>query len=594
MHKAAELVFSGRTDTGARALLVPGGPNWAAQNAWVGARNINGGQMGTQFGLVTGSNASFNYQRMEFYPEIRLNSSVRLRGLYQIGGSFFGPQIVTGTPAVVGPFGPLEYGVYQNSASFGAFNPIDSGSWTQWWLTAEFPWGILVCGKRPAGFGTGVQYSRSNATSEGLDLVVPYGPFRIGLGGYLHRRQTWLKAARNGVIESGNPDSLGTARNISFFDGGTFPKQWDRDSDRTGEPLVFVTYWSGDFDIGAYYSWMKLHDGPQARLTWGDNASGQSLTTVTRDETVEDGSVYVKYNNGRFFFNTEVAWGRLQINYQLPQTLLGATPVILGGGGSPIAPQSIEAWKFGTEFGWLCGPLKVSLLYSWVPGPDRRHGIWINNQSWENVINGTFVGNSQYFQPYSLLMAYQYGSGLNAVDRNGEGFMTDAISYGARLDYAMAANLNFFGTFFYANRQSSGWGWGCLVPDGGANVVLLGRSDGLGQYVPATNNSFVVTGNNAAAPNISDGALGWEISAGFDWKLLENLRLTLRGSYWEPGNWFKYACIDKSLVESGTVTGGYITPKATDGAAIGSGWGVNPNRSIDPIWGMQSALRVNF
>jgi len=117
--------FFGAHDTGARALFVAGGPNWAAQDAWVGARNIIAGQMETQFGMVTGNNASFNYQRMEFYPEIRFNSSVRLRGLYQIGGSSFGPQIVTAVPVVVGPFGPLEYGVYQNSSSFGAFNHME-------------------------------------------------------------------------------------------------------------------------------------------------------------------------------------------------------------------------------------------------------------------------------------------------------------------------------------------------------------------------------------------------------------------------------------------------------------------------------------
>jgi len=70
--------------------------------------------------------------------------------------------------------------------------------------------------------------------------------------------------------------------------------------------------------------------------------------------------------------------------------------------------------------------------------------------------------------------------------------------------------------------------------------------------------------------------------------------LALRGSYWEAGNWFKYACIDKFQVASRTVIGGHVASKATDGAAIGSRWGVNPNRSIDPIWAMQSAFRVDF
>ncbi len=41
-----------------------------------------------------------------------------------------------------------------------------------------------------------------------------------------------------------------------------------------------------------------------------------------------------------------------------------------------------------------------------------------------------------------------------AVNGNGEGHMTDANSFGARLDYAVAANLNAYGAFFYARRVS--------------------------------------------------------------------------------------------------------------------------------------------
>jgi hypothetical protein len=147
--------------------------NWRSMNAWVGARTINA----RQYGLVTGQAASLNYQRVEFYPEIRINSAISLRGWYQIG-AVEAPAVVLGT-----------YGLYRNSSDPGAWNPISSGEWTQWWARAQTPWGIVVVGKRPLGFGIGAQYDGTNITSESLLLVAPYGPLRIGLGIYPYRRQ---------------------------------------------------------------------------------------------------------------------------------------------------------------------------------------------------------------------------------------------------------------------------------------------------------------------------------------------------------------------------------------------------------------------
>jgi len=618
--------FFGAFDTAAPGLFVAGGPNWAAMNGWVGARTVQGAT-GTQYGMVTGTNASFNYQRMELYPEIKINPAIRVRGTYQIGGTLplarpylLNEAAATGiaaTPVKLNQISPpFDYGVYENSARYGAWNPIDTGSWTQWWATIQIPWGLVAFGKRPLGFGIGVQYAESNATTETLIVVAPYGPFRLGLGAYLNRRQTFVNAYVDGSpfptnIATGGGLQLQVAgSNASFFDNGTFLKPWDHDSTRRYQPFVFLTYQSGCLDIGFLYECYAVHDGPHARATWGpltSTATGllvaNSWTTVTRDETLEDASVYVKYFNGRFFLNGELALFRANIHYSLPLTPVLPVTGLLAGGGSPYAPFAVEAWKFGTELGVVSGPAKVSLFFSWVPGPDRRAGVWINNQTWENVMNGSYFGNAQFFQPYSLLMAYQYGAGLNAVDSNGEGYMTDAISYGARVDYALAANLNLYGTFFYANRQSHGWGWGSLTLDQFGNVVLLGRSTVDGNYVPAFNNFYQPDGAaGLAAPNIPDDALGWEIDAGIDWKLLEGFGFSFRGAYWQPGSWYKFACIDKSVAGSATgaaalqVVNGVtvLRPNFVDGLTIGSQWGVNPAKSIDPIWGIRASLLVIF
>lgn len=584
-------------------------PNWAGFNGWVGARTISGVQLGT----VTGKDASYNYMRMELFPEIRINPAIQIRGAYQIGGNFNAPgaanapvlgtgalvagnisstgffdgvRLIPGVPNALG----TAFGWYQNSASYGAWNPIDTGSWTQLWATAQTPWGIIVIGKRPFAFGTGSQYDGNQASSESFAIVAPYGPFRIGFAWYPHRRQTFINAYPAIVPAAGGRNA------ISFFDGGQAIKPWDHDSERHGQPGVFFTYRQGNVDIGAVYEWMKLHAGPQHAPTRGGATNG-AVFSVTRDETLEDGGAYIMYNNGRFFFNFEMDWLRGQVNYQRP--LIATVPVDPGdGGGSPYAPQGTELWKLFLETGAMCGPAKVSFLYSWVPGPDRRHGIWINNQTWENVVNGSFLGNATPFLPYSYLLSYTYGAGLNALNRNGEGYMTDASSYGVRFDYAVAANLNWYASGFYATRVSKGWPWGILTLDANGNVVLLGRSNLAGFINTAPQNVFAA---GASAPNIPDDGLGWEVTSGIDWKLLEGLTFKFRAAYWQPGKWFSFACIDRNIAAddgagpvNATGAAPVILPAIGDGAAIGSAWGVNPNKEIDGIWGFTGQLLVEF
>ena len=146
--------------------------------------------------------------------------------------------------------------------------------------------------------------------------------------------------------------------------------------------------------------------------------------------------------------------------------------------------------------------------------------------------------------------------------------------------------------------MSKGWGWGCLVPasdgtNGGGRVLLLGQqvTPVTGAILSAPQNVYV-----NAAPSIPDDALGWEISVGTYWKLLENLTVQLRRAYWQPGGWFKYACVDKNLAgafSDPTKTGGitFVRPQPTDGPW---GWAVNPNREIQPILGFQSIMVVSF
>ena len=592
---------------------VPGGANdvkFSSMNAWVGARDING----VQYGMVTGSNASLQWSRMELNPELRINNAIRIRGVYQIGG----------------PSGPysLYIGGGGSNSTFGAWTPMSSGEWTQWWMTAQLPWGVVVMGKRPFTFGCGAQYDGNNMSNEGLMFIAPYGPFRFGGQIFPYRGNLWVNA-----FPQSDPLNMNAQTQVSFTYGGAQVaaaayRPWDQDAKFRLEPGIFFTYENGPLSLGALYEWTPQHSGP-AGATMNDPTTLFAAPPRTYDQLIQDGSAFVKYNNGKFFANMELAWfsGDMRIQQGIADTDLAT------GRGSRFAPYYLEAWKWLMEAGAMCGPAKVSFLWSWVPGPDRRQGVWINKQSWENAANGAFLGNADAFKPYSLLMGYQYGAGLLATTFNGEGFMTDANTLAGRLDYAVAANLNLYGTFMYATRVSNGWPVGCLTMagdsvhpnyNGGGSVILLGQQFGpwqaayrhaggigdpnpmpyFGLPVPAPQN----TAGGGYAPNIPDNSLGWEINIGADWKLLEGLTSRFRVGYWQPGDWFKFACVDKNV--STTVGNIYnpatpeprltssifnpVTNYASPNATGATNWGINPNKSIDPIWMFQGTVEIDL
>ncbi len=252
------------------------------------------------------------------------------------------------------------------------------------------------------------------------------------------------------------------------------------------------------------------------------------------------------------------------------------------------------------EVGVFSGPAKLSVLCSWHSGMDRRNGTTNTPQGCitdpvnasSTTVNPRFqsssTSNTGLFRPYSYIMVYGYGLGNSINADTGEGHVQDAFCKAARLDYAVAANLNVFGSFFQANRVGNGYGWGYLRPTpvyfdpvakftksgvSATDLTLNGSVTGL--YRGATNPK----GTNLAnvAPNIPDNDLGWEVDTGFDWKLLEGLTVRSTFGYWQPGKWFNFACIDKAnpfwLANAGTA------PTTWNGI----GWGINPSRDIDPV-----------
>ncbi len=316
----------------------------------------------------------------------------------------------------------------------------------------------------------------------------------------------------------------------------------------TFSPVTFLTYESGPLSAGVVCEYFSYHRGPESQRLQSDRISFSASDIVSTD-----GGVFVKYSDGRWFFNAELDWVNRITRFQRSQD-----------GASPTRTGYVEAWRWVVETGFMAGPGKVSFIYAWLPGPDRRHGVLIDRQPY-------FYGfaNHGVFDPYSLAMNFYYGAGLGLFNLNTDGYMNDASIAALRLDYAVAANLNVFTSFFWADRASPhGYGWGFMRPAAaGSRVEFLNLS---------TINAF-----SPGAPSIPDNNLGWEIDAGMDWQLLEKWKIRFVAGYWQPGRWFNYACIDKTVPN-------------WDIPATANNFGINPNRTIDPVVATKIFVYVEF
>lgn len=242
-----------------------------------------------------------------------------------------------------------------------------------------------------------------------------------------------------------------------------------------------------------------------------------------------------------------------------------------------LAPRYNESWRYMAETGVATGPTKLSFLYAFMPGADRRNGALIDRQPY---VQGGANAAYGLFEPYTYLLGYAYGSGVNAFNLCRDGYINEAWVLAARLDHAVASNLNIFGTFLWAERSSHGHTWGYIRPSQKAELTRTVNAGGSAvdqvKWTPYVNYK-----DNANAPTIPDNALGWEVTAGFEWKLLERFQLTVVGAYWQPGKWFNYACIDRGVPSWDVPTASNL-------------WGTNPARSIAPIIGAQVIVAAEF
>ena len=92
----------------------------------------------------------------------------------------------------------------------------------------------------------------------------------------------------------------------------------------------------------------------------------------------------------------------------------------------------------------------------------------------------------------------------------------------------MAANLTVNATVMTARRNSHGYGWGFIRPAITAPVTTDSGAFGSVDY--KIRGTYL-----EPSPAIPHADLGWEITAGFTWELLDGWVVDGRIAYWRPG-----------------------------------------------------------
>jgi len=551
-------------------------------NFWFGRR-----------GIVSGADALRNRQKTYFNPEIRINEAVRLRGVYKIGGE----AVINGSSNSINPYtglGTFADSCYVQSQVPGTDTGMATGEWTQFWASARTPFGTVVVGKRPFIFGNGLMFNGEEVTTtESFFFSVPYGPLTFITGLYVKpaagRYNSW--ALPTGSTAASSPFFSGTAGNGAVAGSANtlagnlalyaYNRPWDASSVYE-EYVGAVTYRSGSLETGAiFFLDPTLHFGPEFRRDTVTVRAG----TLSEDITDWFGLAYMKYANCRFFLNADVDWWYQMNKFSGPSTgTIGGVAV-----GTTLAastrPTYIDSVAYMVETGCMVGPSKLSLLYYHRPGQDRRsnmdgtgvHNALNDSQAYFASANLASTGVTR---PYSFLLGWTYGSGVGAIDANGHGYFNDATVVAGRLDYAVGANLNVWGSALYAERANvSGWGMGCLSPRGSSTIFT---SDSLTQRTWRSTD----TPTNNTNPNIPDPSLGYEFGLGMNWSLLQGYTWNLQSNYWMPGKWFSYACLDRSVNGWNTGFG--------DFQAGGSAYGTVPSRTIDPVVSVYSNFVFDF
>ncbi len=170
--------------------------------------------------------------------------------------------------------------------------------------------------------------ANANNTTEGVAIVAPYGPFRVSFA----VRPFWPEPPNSQVAAR----KVGDNPNLRLPPSFPYYNLFDRSGIMSLALRYFMTYRAGPVDAGVFFAWQGWHAGAEARNatitqtaitpTPGSNPGPEGFTRFNPNDLDQyHGTIYLKYNDGRFFFNTEWAcW------YETSQTAYGIAEPLRG------------------------------------------------------------------------------------------------------------------------------------------------------------------------------------------------------------------------------------------------------------------------
>ena len=529
------------------------------------------------FGVLAGQNnfgsdMQLNDYRMTLYPKFVVNPAIEVTagvnltslGVWSDGQPLMGSGFGVGTSGGLGsarsPGFVNSLYVPNQDEAIGANVPATYVT-LQWLKTSiKTPMLDFSIGYKATKLGMGLWKHEFNRPSASFDVSAVYGPFRFGFAPYFGRNQSsWaLGTAAGGAFGAGtNPTSR--------IEGAGAAQ---RQTDRRNYFKAFVGYM--EYSNGPLYVVLASDSyvQPSAPAVLARGAALPAAPTNPGTETIRyRPTVAMKYFNGRYFFNAELDW------FTRWQSGRGAGSTLPTDPNLVSQKQDNDAFLYGLETGFLCGPAKVTANYVVATGddPSIRHTT-------DDAAASEAGLNAGYIKDWGYLMYYMYGTG-DGWDAAGNGQPTNFHHLGGRLDYAVASNLNLFAVYAYAWRDNP-------------TAYRLGGDYRIGAQQWTNEDIRLSQLGTFRGHTVPDSArdIGWEVDLGINWKLLENLTWDTTLAYWKPGTWWAYAY--PNTAELNRL--GY-TPSAVANSAFGEASATQQlGREIDALFSVETRLLVSF
>lgn len=530
-------------------------------------------RVGGGFGVLAGTNRygaemQLNDTRTTIYPTIVVNKAVSISaginltslGIWSDGAPYNDPT----AGARVGYVNSLYVPIQDRAVAAHVPNTYVTVEWVKW--SIKTPMLDFSLGYKTSGFGIGLWKHKCNRASASFSVSAHYGPFKIGFSPYFGRKES----AWNNF-----PDDAPNAY-WNRIAGNNSPS---RHVDRRNYFQAFMGelgYSCGPWQIALLSDSYHEPSAPDTRMTGRGGALDQPLRRPSEDILRYRIGLAAKYFNGRYFLNAEAdyfnRWRAGRGTADPGNAIPTATNIRIREG------RDNTAWLYALEVGGLAGPAKVKLNYARATGddPSTRH------TSEDAAVSETGI-TSCYMKQWGYLMYYMYGTG-DGWDAAGWGQPTNFQHVGAKVDYAVASNLNLRAIYSQAWRDQP-------------NAYRLGGDYQIGARTWTNEDirlSQLGTFRGQAVPD-SARDLGWEIDLGFDWKLLENFVWTGTFAYWKPGNWWGYALPNTAQIYRARpglpVAGAGGNPNSAAGEALAT---FNLGRDIDPLFAAETTLVIKF